>query len=248
MALVSTEAVILRSHDYGDTSRILRCYSKDYGLVSVMAKGARGRSARGDMPITNFSSGILSLYLKKHRDLHTMKDFSCHHLRNELAKTMLRFAGASAIAEIILAHADHECRPEIFKGIESGLDTLESIDSKAVPTAALSGLWQVTRVFGFEPQLEVCIRCGKQLKETEAGRFNYSAGGLACDECAEETDGPRIGPVARIQIRQLVQGSLRDTIDHPKKHLAVLERFLSYHVLSRPLKSLSFMERLLAKI
>ena len=248
MGLVSTEAVILRSHNYGDTSRILKCYSKDHGLVSVVAKGVRGRSARGDMPITHFSSGILSLYLKTHLDLHTMKDFSCNHIRNELAKDILRFAGASAIAEIILVHADHECRPEIFQALESGLDSLKSIDPEGVPTAALSGIWQVTRVFGFEPQLELCVRCGEDLEQTEAGRFNYSAGGLTCYECAEESDGPRIGPLARIQIRELVQGVFKEKIDQPKSHLAVLEKFLSYHVLSRPLKSLSFMERLLPKL
>ncbi|SVB87927.1 uncharacterized protein METZ01_LOCUS240781, partial [marine metagenome] len=32
VALVNTEAVLLRSHDYGDSSRILRFYTKDYGM------------------------------------------------------------------------------------------------------------------------------------------------------------------------------------------------------------------------
>jgi hypothetical protein len=44
---------------------------------------------------------------------------------------------------------------------------------------------------------------------------------------------------------QLVQGRIDDTIDHPKKHLAVLSQFLSYHVVSRPLKSLEFIQQLL---
>ena len=44
---------------------------------------------------------------------------------------------------------------------------------------------------------------------------------------------------------QLVQGGIDDAIDYPKKHLAVLSQFLSYHVVSRPLKSPEFIQRLL---
>ncbi|HAC04511.1 MAG TPA: DNA repair protein RecO, partial [Gemmatimonadetes bacterium] len=38
MAPVSTPAVLLRSHDYGDSSRILRFYTETHGLLSVMAR------------------------------------------------------------------------------------------------------------------------------------------------------------------------------------------------------------------
>ena len=36
MAPVTTPAVLLRAHDYGDSSRILRFFSRDHGMVSVM--------------------------------------------------------------------------------------------------------------------------------------------------------------------------------------------------------------------
>ena len=210
-----------------------------------MAKGVRGRSGRGHMAIGTFATGTVSLYLKNHRDLQTMKDFSCTQMRDNLAKDVLRFSGASAVAELVLMHADQERRPELFEAIESGLNSLELADSTQGVTAALSGVWQITRVLGFEPQLKTCIRCELQFVEDEVGRFDFPAGGIACLECSKKLDGPRIGPVARLQIIQLVQGRIDDTIDHPKKHLAVLSQFLNYHVISRPLKSLEFIQRLL---
>ncbi|MCH2465069.1 MAG: DNA repair protein RecO [Gemmatimonadetes bacterium] len=245
MALVSTVAVVLRSHDYGDTSRILRFYTRGHGLVSAMAKGVRGRSGRGTTAIGTFATGVVSLYLKNHRDLQTMKDFSCTRLREGLAKDVLRFAGASALAELVLAHVAQEAHPELFDAIESGLDTLESVDTIQGPAAALSGVWQITRVLGFEPQLEICVRCGIVFTEDEVGRFDFPAGGLACFECSQYVAGPVIGPLARFQVAQLVQGQIDEEINHPKKHLAVLSEFLSYHVLSKPMKSLGFMEALL---
>ena len=225
MAPVTTTAVLLRSHEYGDTSRVLRFYTEDHGLVSAMAKGVRGRTGRGHLAIGTFATGTVSLYLKNHRDLQTMKDFSCSRIRDGLGRDVLRFWGASAIAELVLIHADQERRPE--------------------PTATLSGIWQITRVLGFEPQLKTCIRCDLDFVEDEVGRFDFPAGGIACLECSENIEGPRIGPVARLQIMQLVQSRIDDVIDYPKKHLAVLSQFLSYHVVSRPLKSLEFIQQLL---
>ena len=210
-----------------------------------MAKGVRDRSGRGYMAIGTFATGTVSLYLKNHRDLQTMKDYSCTRIREGLARDIIRFSGASAVAELVLLHAEQECRPELFKAIESGLDTLESADPAQGPTAALSGVWQVTRILGFEPQLKTCIRCELEFVEDEVGRFDFPAGGIACLGCSQTVDGPRIGPGARLQITRLVQGRIDNTIDHPKKHLAVLSQFLSYHVVSRPLKSLEFMRRLL---
>ena len=68
MALVTTPAVLLRAHDYGDSSRILRFYTRSYGLVSVVGRGARGRSGKGVATLATFASGELIVYMKKNRE------------------------------------------------------------------------------------------------------------------------------------------------------------------------------------
>ena len=57
MSVVSTPAVLLRSFNYSETSRVLRLYTKDLGLVSVMAKGIRRAGAHGQGGIDTFSRG-----------------------------------------------------------------------------------------------------------------------------------------------------------------------------------------------
>ena len=74
MAPIRTEAVLLRAYDYGDSSRILRFYTEGQGLLSVVARGVRGRSGKGTATMASFASGELTAYVKSHRDLHTMKD------------------------------------------------------------------------------------------------------------------------------------------------------------------------------
>ena len=64
MAPVSTSAVLLRSHDYGDTSRILRFYTEAHGVLSVIARGVRTRSGKGTTALATFATGTLTAFMK----------------------------------------------------------------------------------------------------------------------------------------------------------------------------------------
>ena len=108
MAAVTTRAIVLRGHDYGDSSRIVRFYTEAFGLLSVVAHGVRGRAGKGSGGASSFATGELTAYVRPQRDLHTMKDFSPITSRDALARDTLRFAGASVATEIVLSHAEQE--------------------------------------------------------------------------------------------------------------------------------------------
>ena len=54
-----------------------------------------------------------------------------------------------------------------------------------------------------------------------------------------------MGPGARAQIRQLVEGRIEPPVTHPRRHLGRLSDFIAYHVATKPLKSLEFLGGLL---
>ena len=241
MAPVTTPAVLLRGHDYGDSSRILRFYTRDHGLLSVVARGVRGRSGKGATTLASFASGDLTVFVKAHRDLHTMKDFHCARLRDGLGAEVLRFGGASALAELVLAHAEQEPQPGVFEALEGALDLLESVDADALPGSVLAALWSIIEAFGVAPQLDSCVRCAEPLGPDEIGRFDFAAGGMRCAECAEAAAGPRLGPGAREQLETFLRGAVPNDFGHPRRHLALVSDFIAYHVASKPLKSLRFL-------
>ena len=191
--------------------------------------------------MATFASGELTAYVKPHRDLHTMKDFECRRLRNGLAADMLRFTGASAAAELVLSHTQQETHPGLFDALVTTLDQLEDADAADRAGAVLVGLWTITEAFGFAPQIDGCIRCGEVLEDTDVGRFDLAAGGVRCPACSEGAAGPRVGPGARGQLRALLGGEHPPDLSHTRQHLGLLEDFLAYHVVSKPLKSLRFL-------
>ena len=241
MAPVTTPAVLLRGHDYGDSSRILRFYTRDHGLLSVVARGVRGRSGKGAATLSSFASGELSAYVKTHRDLHTMKDFHCARLREGLGAEVLRFGGASAVAELVLGHAEQEPQPGLYEALERALDLLDRVERDELPGSVLAALWAIIEAFGFAPQLDACVRCSAPLDAGEVGRFDFAAGGMRCAACAEDAAGPRLGPGARAQIEAFLSGGVPADFGHPRRHLALVSDFIAYHVASRPLKSLRFL-------
>lgn len=241
MAPVGTPAVLLRGHDYGDTSRILRFYTRDHGLLSVIARGVRGRSGKGGASVNSFASGELVAYIKPQGDLHTMKDFSAVRSRASLSLDILRFAGAACLAELVLSHAEQEPHPELFDTVEDELDRLEGVDRDQVAPAILSALWRVTSAFGFAPELEACVLCGTPVEDDALARFDFDAGGVRCEACGAGPVGPRVGPVARRQLADLLHGRTPDDFAHPRRHLALVSDFMVHHVVSRPLKTLTFL-------
>jgi len=241
MAAVSTKAVLLRAHPYGETSRVLRLLTEDHGLLGVMAKGVRGRGGKGATPLATFASGILTVYVRPGRDLHTMKDFACTRLRGGLAGNVVRFAGASSVSELVLAHAESESHPGLFRAMEGSLDLLEAVPDELAATAALAGLWGIVEAFGFAPELMTCIRCGEALDADEVGRFDLAAGGVLCARCSGNSSAPRVGPGARRQLGALLDGRVEEPVTHPRRHLALVSDFVAYHVANRPLRSLRFL-------
>lgn len=245
MAPLTTPAVLLRAHAFGETSRILRFYTREAGQLSVMAKGVRTKSGKGAATLHTFATGELVAYVKAHRDLHTMKDFSCTRIRGRLGEDLLRFAGASLVAEIVGAATDQAAHPEVFGALESSLDDMEVVPPERVPAACLAGAWRVVAALGFAPELEACTACGAKLGGDEVGRFDLAAGGILCAACGTGAPAPRVGPGARGQLRSFLEGDASRPVAHARRHLGLLSDFLSFHVAQAPLKSLRFLGDLL---
>jgi len=72
MALVTDEAVILRTVNYGDTSKILTLYSKNNGKINCIVKGARNIKSRVLGVIEPFNHITIVFYNKENRDLQML--------------------------------------------------------------------------------------------------------------------------------------------------------------------------------
>lgn len=247
MSVVTTPAILLRAHPFSESSRVLRFYARDLGVVGVVARGVRKTGGRQGGPLSTFAEGPLVLYVKEQRELQTFKDFTPDTVRRGLAGNPLRLAGASVLGELVLQHAGAEENVRLFEALSRGLDAVEGEARERLLPRILLELWGLVRELGYAPVLRVCVACGRSFGEEDLGRFDFAAGGLRCPGCQETRKvGPRLGPVAREQLRALLAGELREELRRPRAHLRLASDFITYHISGgNPLRSFSVLSSLI---
>src|SRR3712207_387180 len=124
MPLLVTEAVVLHAFDYSETSRILRLATREAGVQSVLARGARRSQRRYGSALDLFAEGVAELHVKPGRDMHTMSAFDVTNGRAALARDLDRFTAASAVAELALRFTQHDPHPELYETIVAALDAI----------------------------------------------------------------------------------------------------------------------------
>jgi DNA repair protein RecO len=245
---LNSPAILLRAHSYSETSQILRFYSREMGVVAVMAKGVRRGGGKGLGALSTLAEGMLTLYHRPSRELQTFKDFSLLKDRRNLARDPRRFAGASVLGELVLQHAGSEGNPRLYSLLARGLDTMETVGEEELLTGLLLEMWTLIRELGYAPSIHRCVTCGRELEGEETGRLDFAEGGIRCSRCQTGTEGPRLGPRAREQLRGLVDGSLEAGLIRPVAHLRLVSDFITYHISGgTPLRSLGVLGKLISQ-
>lgn len=202
MAPLVTEAIVLHAFDYLETSRILRLLTRDAGVLSVLARGARRSRKRFGSAMDLFAQGLAEIHVRPNRELQTLAALDVTRGRSELGEEVGRFTAASMISEIVLRFPYEEVAAEIFDVVEESLDRIGLADPSRTLEAGLGGAWRIVAHLGFTPALDVCANCHAALEPSASVAFSHSAGGALCTRCGSLAAGSRvIPPAARDAIR-----------------------------------------------
>ena len=113
-----TEAIVLHAFDYLETSRIIRLMTREAGVQSVLARGARSSKKRFGSAVDLFAQGLVEIYIRPNRDLQSLTSFDVTRSRPQLATDVGRFTAGSMIAELSLRWASDEEAPGLFDAVE----------------------------------------------------------------------------------------------------------------------------------
>jgi DNA repair protein RecO (recombination protein O) len=230
---VVTEAIVLHAFDYLESSRILRLVTRDAGVRSVLARGARNSKKRFGAALDLYAEGTAELYVKSGRDLDTLAGFDVTRARPQLAAGLARFMGASMIAELTLRFARDAADPGLFGAVAETLNQLGVASEDRARDVALGGAWRVLAELGVAPTIDNCAECHTELDRTIPTIFSHPAGGSLCTPCGHlARSGRTLPPEARDALRDWLAG-----VDHPldvsidvRAHQRLLREFLREHL------------------
>jgi len=248
--IVDTEAVVLRTLNHGDTSKIVTLYSRDTGRLKLIAKGVRSPRSKvmGLFQPTHHVS--ISYYEKTHSDLQLFKN-------GELVKGFYRLEGdfdrltlAQVVVEFVERAAEREeAHPAVFDLL---VETLGRLNDPAIPTHKATWFFhlQFLKEMGFRPDTDRCGLCEGAL---ELGAWlEPRRDGLTCGRCQPPAPGSLELDPAMLKVMTDLQdhswsevSTPRLTASQRRRFWDVLWRYTHYHIEpTRNMRSLGVLNQL----
>ena len=242
--ILKTEAIVLKSFDFRETSRIVTFFARDYGKVKGILKGIRKDLKKFGSQVDQFSVNDIVYYQHRNSDLHLVSQCDLRVYFFEIRKDLKKTMAASYILELVDAIMPaEEKNGEVYMLMNDYLSSLEN----TLDIAKLVHMFQVKILLysGLKPHLDSCLECRKKI--VGQARFSLNKGGLICPHCESvDHNATLISPGAVASILHIERSDwpqcLRLTLSEAvKKELKyVLNHFLVFH-LERRLKTTKYL-------
>jgi DNA repair protein RecO (recombination protein O) len=236
MALTRCEAVVVRTYPLGDTSRIVVLYSKEFGLVRGVAKGARGPKSRFGAALEPLSVVEVVLYRKDGRDLDLLSKVEI--VADWRASDLTRLTHGQAVLEFVDRLVwETEPDPRLYALVRLALARLAACPERALSSLTLAFQLQAASLLGYRPELARCAGCGS----VPAGRFAPARGGVVCAACASgEGMVALVSPAALADLARLLETPLDVLEPFASPHAGEMIRLVELHLRSHFTKFAGF--------
>jgi len=251
MSITKTEALVLKSMKFGDTSRIATLYTKDHGKIKVIAKGIRKPQSRLAGTLETFSHIQIVFYKKQTTEIYLLSQSEVLKSYQSLSRSLTRYTFASAVLELLdRLVTGEESNPELFHHTRMILSFMERCPEEAVEKSFCFFTLKLAELLGYKPKFDRCVICNKHF-EAEFILFSPEKGGIICNTCVR-ADQPylRLSGDSIFSVFKLLSVKTEDlnTYNIPKEHLREISNailtLLDYHTgRGKDLKSLEFLKK-----
>lgn len=239
--IIKTEAIVLRSIKYSETSKIITFFTKELGKVAGIVKGVRKKEGKVGSILEPMSYIQLHLYMKESREVQTVGQCdiikSFHHISSDLDKISV---GLSLLEIVNAITHELEQNELLFNLLQ---ECLLQLDNNLVSTTQIYFYFQVKLVelLGFSPVFNICSNCKNDIrlnKENGWQSYNLLRGSPTCDACSQTQDGLiKISTLAMVRL-DLIRNSetlLQNTGTQPEFRISeeiegFLVKYLQTHV------------------
>lgn len=241
-----TEAIVLKRRNFGEADRLLTLYTREFGKLQAIAKGARKPQSRKTGHVELFMRS--RLLLAEGRDLHIITQAEMIDAYPVLRQDLVRTTYASYVVELLDRFTvEEDVNQDIYHLLSEALGWLEEADDIRLPTRTYE--LRLLGNAGFQPQLFQCVSCDEPIQE-QAQFFSAELGGLLCPDCRQADR--RAKPISAVAVKVLryLQTRSWDTVKSLQlkrplhAELETIMHFYLIHILERSLKSVDFLNRL----
>lgn len=188
------EGIVISEKSYGETSKIINVFTKQYGIIGMMVKGCRTLKSPLRSVTDKMSYGNFTIYYKKEK-LSILSEVNIINPFKEIKRDIEKISYASFLLDLSEQVVKQTSASKAIYGLL--IDGLTKINEKYDPLVIMNILeLKYLDYLGVLPVLDCCSMC---FRKTDIVTLSSDKGGYLCSKC--RTNEPIISKKAIKLIR-----------------------------------------------
>ena len=187
MPVFTTDAIVIRSIHYGESDKIVTFFTREFGKIKGIAKGARRSRKRFQNALGLFSHLRLIFFDKEGMGLVRAENCDILNAFPKIREDLKKIFYGNYYLELVNEMAgERENNAEAFNLLLHFLSALEEIETQEEQLRMFE--IRMLSLFGYQPSLRRCGLCKgdlKDLREASTLFFSMEKGGGVCEMCAK---------------------------------------------------------------
>jgi DNA repair protein RecO (recombination protein O) len=227
MAIIEkTEGIVIRRERFRSTSKMVTLFSKDYGRLSLLAKGGFDPKRLLGGNLEPFSLTEITFYYREGKEYHLISGASLIYDFPRFRSETERFFYASLLSSFIIKTLPKEVKQSSL--YQLFLSTIFLLDRAGKESLIYSFLIKAASFFGYQPNLLSCLRCSRRLKSFF---FSSQRGGFLCAACREgEGIDFQLEEARRLKSLLLLPQREVGKLELGEKEKEAIRSFLAFHL------------------
>ncbi len=176
-------ALVLRVVDFSETSCVVTLFTREFGKVRALAKGARRLKGPFESALDLLAQCRIVFLRKSSESLDLLTEAKLERRFRAADRDLSSLYAGYYVAELLNELTDDaDPHPELF---DVAVETLAALATGGAPVAALILRFEMMalRLLGHLPSLDACVDCGAEAPATGRVAFGLLAGGVLCTRC-----------------------------------------------------------------
>jgi DNA repair protein RecO (recombination protein O) len=183
MAILETEALILRTYNFGEADKIVVCLTQQAGIIRGVAKGCRKLKSRFGAALEPFTLAKINYYQKEGQELVTLNHVEIVRSHFDLSGNAETLTGLAYMGDLVIEFSPpYEPNERLFRMVKACLEAICESQGDLQIVLRYFEIW-LLRLEGFLPDIRRCGECHRAFDEKESAFMNSDLM-FRCKQCS----------------------------------------------------------------
>lgn len=173
------EGIVISTVNYKESSKIINVFTKDDGIVGLMAKGAKKANSKISYGSDVLSYGSFYVNVKNDHSMANLVEVDIINPFKVIRKDIIKLNYAIYLLELASQVYRHDNDKEIYCLLKEGLIKINDDFDPRVITNIVE--LKMLHFLGIKPSIDCCVQCGNS---NDIVTISSYKGGYLCKECA----------------------------------------------------------------